>query len=109
MKFQVQSTTLLKQLQVIGGILNSNNSLPILDNFLFEIDKGEVTVTASDLETTISTKIPVKADKKAVIAIPAKMLLDTLKTFPETPLVFDIDDKTFGIEISAGEGRYKLT
>jgi len=109
MKFIVSSTTLLKQLQNISGVLNSSNTLPILDNFLFEISNGEMTVSASDLETTMTTKIPVKSDTPGSIAIPAKLLIDTLKTFPETPLSFSVDLKTFGIEISAGEGKYKLT
>jgi DNA polymerase-3 subunit beta len=109
MKFIVSSTTLLKQLQNISGVLNSSNTLPILDNFLFEIDKGEMLVSASDLETTMSTRIAIKAETPGSIAVPAKLLLETLKTFPETPLSFNVDTKTFGIEISAGEGKYKLT
>jgi DNA polymerase-3 subunit beta len=109
MKFLVSSTTLLKQLQTLSGVLTSSNALPILDNFLFEIDKGEMLVTATDLETTMTTKIAVKSDKSGKIAVPAKMLIDTLKTFPEIPLSFSIDTKTFNIDISAGEGKYKLT
>lgn len=109
MKFIVSSTTLLKQLQNISGVLNTSNTLPILDNFLFEIQNGEMTVSASDLETTMTTKIAVKADNPGNIAIPAKLLLEILKTFPEIPLSFTVDPKTFGVEISAGEGKYKLT
>ena len=109
MKFLVSSTTLLKQLQTLSGVLTSSNALPILDNFLFEIDKGEMLVTATDLETTMTTKIAVKSDKSGKIAVPAKMLIDTLKTFPEIPLSLSIDTKTFNIDISAGEGKYKLT
>ncbi|HRJ36010.1 MAG TPA: DNA polymerase III subunit beta, partial [Flavobacteriales bacterium] len=47
MKFIVSSTALLKQLQSISGVLNSSNTLPILDNFLFEINKKQLTVSAS--------------------------------------------------------------
>lgn len=108
MNFIVQSTTLLKQLQNISGVLSNNPSLPILENFLFEISGGELLVSASDLETTMNTKIPVKAEEPGAIAVPAKLLLETLKTFPDIPLNFNIDQKNFGIEISAGEGKYKL-
>ena len=55
MKFIVSSSQLLKQLQVLGGVINSNNTLPILDNFLFEISENELKVSASDLETTMSS------------------------------------------------------
>ena len=111
MKFIVSSTLLLKQLQAIGGVINSNNTLPILDNFLFELDGDGLTISASDLETTMTTKVAVSmSEKNGSIAIPAKILLDTLKTFPELPVSFTIEPKTtFAVEISAGEGKYKLT
>lgn len=109
MKFIASSTTLLKQLQAIGGVLNSSNTLPILDNFLFEIDKGKLAVSASDLETTMTTIINVESKDSGNIAVPAKLLLDTLKTFPDQPLTFSIDRKKFSIEIASDYGKYKLT
>ena len=110
MKFIASSTTLLKQLQSISGVLNSNNTLPILDNFLFELTGDSLVVSASDLETTITTKIQIsKAEESGCVAIPAKILLETLKTFSDIPVSFSIDEKNFGIEISAGEGKYRLT
>ena len=111
MKFIVSSTILLKQLQAVGGVINSSNTLPILDNFLFELDKDGLTISASDLETTMMAKVAItKAEKTGSIAIPAKILLDTLKTFSDIPISFTIEPKTtFAIEISAGEGKYKLT
>jgi DNA polymerase-3 subunit beta len=109
MKFIVSSTSLLKQLQAISGVLNSNNALPILDNFLFEIDKNQLKVSASDLETTMTTIIAVESKDTGNIAVPAKLLLDTLKTFAEQPLTFSVDDKKYGIEIISDYGKYKLT
>jgi DNA polymerase III subunit beta len=109
MKFIVSSTSLLKQLQAVSGVLNSNNALPILDNFLFEIDKNQLKVSASDLETTMTTIIAIESKDTGSIAVPAKLLLDTLKTFAEQPLTFSIDDKKFGIEIISDYGKYKLT
>ncbi len=109
MKFIVSSNSLLKQLQAVSGVLNSNNALPILDNFLFEIDKGSLKISASDLETTMTTVITVESKDSGSIAVPAKLLLDTLKTFADQPLTFSIDDKKFGIEIISDYGKYKLT
>ncbi len=99
----------MKQLQTLQGVLASSNTLPILDNFLFEIDSKQLTVTASDLETTITATMPVEAKDKGNVAIPARILLDTLKAFPEQPLTFTIDNKHFGIEISSDQGKYKMT
>lgn len=109
MKFIVSSTALLKQLQIVGGVLNTNNTLPILDDFLFEIKSGELSITASDLETTMMTQLKVEAKEDGLVAIPARLLLDTLKTFPNQPLTFTIDDNNYGIEISSDYGKYKLT
>lgn len=109
LKFIVSSSGLLRQLQAISGVLNSNNPLPILDNFLFVIEKGSLTISASDLETTMTTQLPAEAKASGKIAVPAKILLETLKTFPEQPLTFSIDDKTHNIEISSDYGKYKLT
>lgn len=109
MKFIVSSSVLLKQVQGISGVLNSSNTLPILDNFLFEIKNGKLSITASDLETTMLAQLDIEAKEDGLIAIPAKLLLDTLKSFPEQPLTFTIDNSTFGIEISSDYGKYKLT
>ena len=88
MKFIVSSTYLLKQLQVLGGVINSSNTLPILDHFLFELNKSNLTISASDLETTMASTIEVESDSEGNIALPARLLLDTLKTFPEQPLTY---------------------
>lgn len=110
MKFIVSSTALLKQLQLIGGVLNTNNTLPILDHFLFDIDKKELKISASDLETTMTTTVALdKSEKAGKVAIPAKLLLDTLKTFADQPLTFSVDEKNFGIEIASDNGKYKLS
>lgn len=109
MNFIISSSALLKNLQRISGVLNSSNSLPILDNFLFELKSGELTISASDLENTMKTKAkPDEAKVDGIICIPAKLLLDTLKNFSDQPLSFTIDPATFGIEISSDYGKYKL-
>ena len=110
MKFIVSSAQLLKQLQSISGVLNSNNTLPILDNFLFEIKSNKLIVSASDLETTMTTEInETEASEEGNIAIPSKLLIDILKTFSDQPLTFLIDKDTFGIEIGSDNGNYKLS
>ncbi|THD65501.1 DNA polymerase III subunit beta [Robertkochia marina] len=107
MKFIVSSSYLLKQLQVLGGVINSSNTLPILDNFLFELDGNKLTVSASDLETTMSSVLEVDSESQGSIAVPAKLLLDTLKTFPEQPLTFVVEDNNT-VEISSNYGKYAL-
>jgi len=108
MKFIVNSTALLRELQKLNGVISSNNTLPILDNFLFNISDNEMTIVASDLETTMISTISVESDTNGKITIPARILMDTLKTFSNQPLTFIVDTTTFGIEMSSEMGNYKL-
>lgn len=107
MKFIVSSSALLKQLQQINGVIGSNNVLPILEDFLFEIDKNKLTVVATDLETVMKIHMDIEAKDSGRVCIPAKILMDSLKNLPNQPLTFDID-KNFSIEITSDNGKYKV-
>lgn len=109
MKFIVNSSYLLKQLSNINGVITTNPVVPILENFLFEINKNTLTVTASDLQTSMITELNVESKEKGNIAVPARILLDTLKNLPDQPVTFSIDESTYSIEISSDNGRYKLS
>ncbi len=108
MKFSVSSHDLLKRLQVAGGAISSNPVLPILEDFLFKIENNQLSITATDLETSIITSIEVMADKDGMVAVPAKILLETLKALPQQPITFTVNDSNFGIEITSAYGKYKL-
>lgn len=108
MNFVISSATLLKHLQGISGVLSTSNTLPILDNFLFEITDGRLTVSASDLETTMRTSMEVEAKEEGKIAIPAKLLLDVLKNLPDQPCTFLVDSGNFGVEIAYDNGKSKM-
>jgi len=109
MKFIVTSSALLKQLQNINGVITTNPVVPILENFLFEIEKSKLTITASDLQTSMITEMEVEAKESGNIAVPAKILLDTLKNLPDQPVTFSIDEESYSIEINSDNGRYKLS
>jgi len=104
MRFIVSSSYLFKKLQTIGGVINSNNTMPILDNFLFELFKNKLVVSASDLETTIKGVIEVESDSEGSIAVPYKFLVDTLKMLPEQAITFIVNDnKTAQIRTNNAE------
>ncbi len=107
MKFIVSSSALLKQLQQINGVIGSNNVLPILEDFLFQIEKNKLTVIATDLETVMKIHLDIEAKDSGRVCIPAKILMDSLKNLPNQPLTFDID-KNFGVEITSDNGKYKV-
>ena len=107
MNFIVSSTQLQRQLQTLSGVLNTSNTLPILDHVLFELAPQQLKITATDLETTISAKIKVESTSEGKLAVPARLLLDTVKTFPEQPLTFSQADNNT-LEISSEQGKYAL-
>lgn len=107
MKFIVSSSTLLKHLQQIGGVINTNTVLPILEDFLFEIEKNKLTVIATDLETVMKIQLEIEAKDIGKVCIPAKILIDSLKNIAEQPLTFNVD-KNFAIEITSDNGKYKI-
>ena len=109
MKFVISSTELLGHLQAISRVISNKNTLPILDNFLFQLTDKELKITASDLETTLITTINLEnVTDEGGIAIPARILTDTLKEFPDQPLTFDINTGTFGIVITTENGKYNI-
>lgn len=109
MNFIVSSTGLLSHLQSISRVINSKNTLPILDNFLFELSNKELIVTASDLETTLNVKINLQnAEGDGKIAIDAKKLNDIIKEFSEQPLSFNIDNETLNVEIVTDRGKFNI-
>ena len=107
MKITLNSSLLLKKIQLLGAVINSSNTLSILDNFLFDVKNNELKITASDLETTMSTTLEVESVTDVMIALPAKMLIDILKTLPEQPLVFEVLQNNT-IEISSNLGKYNI-
>jgi DNA polymerase-3 subunit beta len=108
MKFIASSAALLKQLQSINGVITTNPVVPILENFLFEIQDGTLKITASDLQTSMITEMDIEAKDSGSIAVPARILMDTLKNLPEQPVTFSIDEETYTVELSSDNGRYKL-
>jgi len=107
MKFIVSSSALLKQLQQISGVINSNTVLPILEDFLFEIESNKLTVVATDLETVMKIHMVIEAKDSGKVCIPAKIMMDSLKNLADQPLTFNID-KNYGIEITSDNGKYKV-
>jgi len=109
MKFVVSSTELLGHLQAISRVISSKNTLPILDNFLFNLAGNDLEITASDLESTLITRMKLENTQgDGTIALPARILLDTLKEFSAQPLTFDINQDTLAVVISSENGKFNI-
>lgn len=111
MKFIINSLLFSKQIQSLSGVLTNSNAVPIINCFHFHLDEGLLTIRATDLETTLVSKVEVEAsrlDDITDIAVPSKLLLDIVKNLDDVPLTFSAEDNTYGISITSGEGKYRL-
>ena len=109
MNFVISSSQLLSQLQIVSRVVNSKNALPILDNVLLSVEDGILKITASDLESTISTTLPLENyDGNGVIATDTKKILEILKEFSEQPLTFNINTEDNRIDMESADGKYTL-
>lgn len=109
MNFIVSSAALSRQLARVAGAIPSRSVLPIIENFLFEIEGENLTVSATNLETSMQTKVSIESRGKAMkIAVPAKILQDILKAMAEQPITFNIAEENFSIEIVSDNGKYKI-
>ena len=108
MKFIVSTNSLLRPLQLIDGVVSQNTVLPILEDFLFEIKAGKLTVSATDLETSMSTTLDVESKDNGKIAVPAKLLMQMLKGLNDQPLTFSVNEKDFGVIVMTNNGEYRL-
>ncbi|MCK9255124.1 MAG: DNA polymerase III subunit beta [Bacteroidales bacterium] len=109
MDFVVSSASLLGQLQLVSKVVVSKNALPILDNLLFDIKDSILTVTASDLETTIQTTIELTScNGEGSIAIETKKLLEILRELPDQPLTFQINVEDQRIDITSSNGNFSM-
>jgi len=109
MNFVISSSELLSKLQVVGRVIATKNTLPILDDFLFDVTGKTLTIKASDLETTILSRSElINVDGNGTIAVEAKRLQEIIREFSEQPLTFIIDEKNLSVEIQSQYGKYSL-
>lgn len=109
MQFIVSSTALLGRLQSISKAISAKPTIPILDHFLFNLQDGKITVTASDLESTMITELEAESSEgNGAVALEAKRLLDILREFPEQPLTFEIDEDLLQTDIISENGKFSV-
>ena len=109
MNFTVSSSLLASRLQTISRVINSKNTIPVLDCILFELEGNRLTLTASDPENTLNTSIEVvDCSEDFSFAISSKILIDSLKEISEQPLRFEVKKDTLEITIYYQNGKYSL-
>lgn len=109
MKFICSTNALLKQLQVLFGVMGTRSVVPILEYFLFEIEDSKLVITGTDLEVSMRSSLPVESTEEGKIAVPARYIIDILKILPEQPVTFTINPETKSIELTSENGKYKIS
>src|SRR5271157_5196959 len=108
MKFIASTSALLKQLHIINGVISSKVVIPILEYFLFEVENGILRIVGTDLEISIQGTLPVESMEDGKVAVPAKIIIEILRTLPEQPVTFTINEKNHSIELTSDNGKYKI-
>ena len=109
MKFIISSNSFLKTIQPLMGIIINNPALPIIENFLLETNGDKLSVKATDLETTIINEVNIESNSNESIAVNAKLLSETLRTFPDQPLTFKTNSNKNVLEIISEQGNYTIS
>lgn len=109
MKFIASSSSLLKQLQIVNSVISSKVVIPILEYFLFEVDNNSLRIVGTDLEVSIQAFLPVESKESGKVAVPSKIILDTLKSLPDQPITFTINEDSRSIELTYDNGKAKIS
>jgi DNA polymerase-3 subunit beta len=109
MRFTVSSTALSSKLNALSRVINSKNSLPILADFLFDIQDNVLRLTASDSENVMNTQVELTdCDGNGRFAIGNHDLLEGVKGFSEQPITFDVNLQENIVKISYQNGMFSL-
>ncbi len=109
MKFNIDGKVFQQQLQAVSKVINSKNAMSILDNFLFTLSEGTLTITGSDGENIVSSKVEVaESESDGAIALPAKTLLEITKEVNNQPLTFSLNETTGEVEVNFLSGRFQF-
>ena len=107
MRFTVSSSDIFNVTTIAGKIISSKNNEAILSNFLLEVKDNQLTITSTDNETTLRSKLTLADSEGEIsVAIPTT-ITDSLKEFTDQPLDFDINTENMSISIKTETGEYK--
>lgn len=109
MKFNVEGKAFQQQLQAVSKVINSKNTMRILDNFLLRIDGDRLSITGSDSENVLTANVPIMdVEGSGAIAVPAKRLLEITKEVDNQPLTFYINEETKEIDLRFLNGHFNF-
>lgn len=108
MKFKVNKKDFYQAIQNIIGVVPVKTTIPILGNILLDLSGNELSLTGTDLEVSIATKIQVQGEEDGAVAIPAKVLFEIVRELPDIPIELECDEE-FRISLKTEKGFYRLS
>ncbi len=109
MRFNIDGKVFQQQLQAVNKVISSKNALSILDNFLFEVENGWLTITGSDQENIVTARVEVMdCEGEGAVALPAKTLLEITKEISNQPLSFNYNNTTGEVEVVFLNGHFSF-
>lgn len=109
MRFEISREALLKPLQLVAGVVEKRQTLPVLSNVLFIAEKNRLSLTGTDLEVELSASIALEGDcQSGAITVPGKKLMDICKSLPEQSLI-ELKVKEARVEVRSGRSRFVLS
>lgn len=109
MRFSLSSSALSTRLQTLAKVINTKNSMPILECFVFDVSQGQLRITASDGENRMTSLVSLsECDSDGSFAISSHLILDAVKLLPEQPLAFDVNLDSYQVTVEYQNGQYQL-
>lgn len=108
MRFTISKDNILDELQLLQGIVEKRNTMPILANILVQVSAKEVTLSGTDLEVGLITRFPAAIEEPGALTVSGKKIFEIVKSLPEGKDVSFKEKKDQLMEITAGESEFKL-
>lgn len=108
MKFSIMKENILDELQLLQGIVEKRNTMPILANILMKAEGTEVDLTGTDLEVGLRTHFEAQIDEPGAVTVSGKKIFEIVKSLPDGKPVTFKEDRELRMEITAGESEFKV-
>jgi len=108
MKFSITREVFLQPLSHVIGVVERRQTLPVLANFMLVARDGHLTVTGTDMEVELISKVVADVSSDGEITVPARKLIDIMKALPDGANInFSVSDEK--VTLTAGRSRFTLS
>ena len=107
MHFTVSKSALLKELNLVQGVVERKNTIPILSHLLLESVTGGISIKGTDLDVSLTTQCEAEVKEEGSICLQAKKLFEIVRSLPEAEIEIKVEDGE-QVKISCLKSRFKM-